>query len=156
MPPYSTSTQTLPHRRRFFNRTADGLLGTALLALSGSTATRAKERGHSPTGHPSDESGNPHYTPRARSVIQLFMNGGPSQMDLFDPKPMLTKHHGEAYFSKIAGEVENPHSAGALMQSPFKFAQHGESGMWVSDALPHLSKCTDDLALIRSMHAPSL
>ena len=156
MPPYSTSTQTLPHRRRFFNRTADGLLGTALLALSGSTATRAKERGHSPTGHPSDESGNPHYTPRARSVIQLFMNGGPSQMDLFDPKPMLTKHHGEAYFSKIAGEVENPQSAGALMQSPFKFAQHGESGMWVSDALPHLSKCTDDLALIRSMHAPSL
>lgn len=90
------------------------------------------------------------------------MNGGPSQMDLFDPKPELDKHHGEAYFDKIAGEVENVKDAGALMRSPFKFAQHGASGMWVSDALPHTAKHVDDLALVRSLfttnitHEPAL
>ena len=56
----------------------------------------------------------PHFPPKATSVIHLFMNGGPSQMDLFDPKPMLDKHHGQSYFDKIAGEVENPQSAGAM------------------------------------------
>jgi hypothetical protein len=98
----------------------------------------------------------PHFQPRATAVIHLFMNGGPSQMDLFDPKPQLDRRHGESYFNKIAGEVENPQSAGTLMRSPFRFARHGQCGMWVSDALPHLSSCVDDLALIRSMHTTSL
>ena len=94
--------------------------------------------------------------PRARAVIQLFMNGGPSQMDLFDPKPELDAHHGEAYFAKIAGEVENVKDAGALMRSPFRFAQHGDSGMWVSSALPHLARQVDKLALIRSLHTTNI
>ena len=104
----------------------------------------------------------PHFRPRAKSVIHLFMNGGPSQMDLFDPKPALDKHHGEAYFDKIAGEVENVNAAGALMRSPFQFAQHGQCGMWVSNALPHMTRHVDDIALIRSMfttnitHEPAL
>ena len=85
----------------------------------------------------------PHHRPRAKAAIHLFMNGGPSQMDLFDPKPQLDKHHGEAYFDKIAGEVENVKDAGALMRSPFKFARRGECGMWVSDALPHLARHVD-------------
>jgi hypothetical protein len=84
------------------------------------------------------------------------MNGGPSQMDLFDPKPELDRRHGESYFDKIAGEVESPTSAGALMRSPFKFAQHGQSGMWVSDALPHISQHTDDIALIRSLYTTNI
>jgi hypothetical protein len=84
------------------------------------------------------------------------MNGGPSQMDLFDPKKELDKHHGEPYFDKIAGEVETPAQAGALMRSPFKFQQHGQSGMWVSETLPHLAQHVDDIALIRSMHTTSL
>ncbi len=84
------------------------------------------------------------------------MNGGPSQVDLFDPKPELTRRHGEPYFDQIAGEVENPHEAGALMQSPFKFAQHGNSGMWISDALPHLATCADDITVIRSMHTVNI
>lgn len=88
----------------------------------------------------------------AKSVIQLFMNGGPSQMDLFDPKPELAKREGQGYFKNIAGEVENPTEAGALMGSPFQFKQHGQSGMWVSDAMPHFSKCVDDVTMIRSMH----
>ena len=84
------------------------------------------------------------------------MNGGPSQMDLFDPKPMLDKHHGQDHFEKIAGEVENPQAAGALMRSPFKFARHGASGMWVSEAMPHLATQVDNISLIRSMftHQP--
>jgi hypothetical protein len=94
--------------------------------------------------------------PRARAVIQLFMNGGPSQMDLFDPKPELDAHHGEAYFPKIAGEVENVKDAGALMRSPFRFAQYGDCGMWVSSALPHLTGHVDKLALIRSLHTTNI
>jgi hypothetical protein len=98
----------------------------------------------------------PHFKARATSVIHLFMNGGPSQMDLFDPKPQLDRHHGKPYFNKIAGEVENPHSAGALMRSPFRFARRGSCGMWVSDALPHLARHVDDIALIRSMYTTNL
>ena len=67
----------------------------------------------------------PEHSPKAKSVIHLFMNGGPSQMDLFDPKKELDKRHGEDFFNKIAGEVEFPDAAGALMRSPFRFAQRG-------------------------------
>jgi len=73
-------------------------------------------------------------------------------MDLFDPKPMLDKRHGEELFDEIAGEVEFPSEAGAVMRSPFQFAQHGQSGMWVSEAMPHLATQVDELCFIRSMH----
>jgi Protein of unknown function (DUF1501) len=98
----------------------------------------------------------PHFEPRAKAVIQLFMNGGPSHMDLFDPKPELTRRNGESYFEKIAGEIEGVTSAGGLMRSPFKFAQHGQSGMWVSEIMPHLAKQVDSLTFIRSMHTVNL
>ena len=94
--------------------------------------------------------------PTARGVIHLFMNGGPSQMDLFDPKEELTKRHGEDYFGKIAGEVEFPEAAGALMKSPFRFAQRGECGMWVSDAMPHFATQVDNVTMIRSMFTSNL
>ncbi|MDP6443149.1 MAG: DUF1501 domain-containing protein [Pirellulaceae bacterium] len=97
-----------------------------------------------------------HHRPRAKAVIQLFMNGGPSQMDLFDPKEELNKRHGEDYFSQIAGEVEFPEAAGALMKSPFKFAKRGDSGIEVSDAMPQLAKHVDKITLIRSMHTTNL
>ncbi|MBM4070127.1 MAG: DUF1501 domain-containing protein [Planctomycetes bacterium] len=104
----------------------------------------------------------PHFPPRARAVIHLFMNGGPSQMDLLDPKPALDRHHGQSYFDRIAGEVENVRDAGAIMRSPFRFARHGRSGMWVSEAMPHLAQHVDDLCLVRSLfttnitHEPAL
>ncbi len=98
----------------------------------------------------------PQHEPHANAVIHLFMNGGPSQMDLFDPKPMLDKHHGKEHFEKIAGEVEFPEAAGALMRSPFKFKQYGESGMHVSDVMPHLATQVDNIAMIRSMHTTNL
>src|SRR5215470_10151595 len=142
-------------RRGFFTRVAGGIHGAALAYLldrDGYGASAAEK------GRPVQDlkPRPPHFPTRAKSVIHLFMNGGPSQMDLFDPKPMLDKHHGRPYFDRIVGEVENPHSAGALMRSPFKFARHGQCGMWVSEAMPHLARQVDDLALIRSMFTTNL
>jgi hypothetical protein len=113
--------------------------------------------GHASENYPNDlKPRKPHFKAKATSVIHLFMNGGPSQMDLFDPKPRLDRHHGKPYFNKIAGEVENPQSAGALMRSPFRFAKRGKCAMWVSDALPCLARQVDDIALIRSMFTTNL
>lgn len=98
----------------------------------------------------------PNAAPRAKAVIHLFMNGGPSQMDLFDPKEELTRRHGQDYFGQIAGEVEFPEAAGALMKSPFRFAQHGDSGIWVSDAMPHFATQVDQVTMIRSMYTTNL
>ncbi|MCA8986539.1 MAG: DUF1501 domain-containing protein [Planctomycetaceae bacterium] len=145
-PPFPAPPQeaapSLP-RRGFFQSVAAGLNGAALTYLLGHDLYAA-------------EDSQAHHHPRAKSVIHLFMNGGPSQMDLFDPKPELDRHHGEAYFDKIAGEVEFPDKAGALMRSPFKFAQHGQSGMWVSDVMPHLATQVDKMTMIRSMHTTNL
>ncbi|MGD9722991.1 MAG: DUF1501 domain-containing protein [Pirellulales bacterium] len=146
-------------RRDFFQRAGAGLAGIALASLvnddclSGALAATAESSAVVPTDLMARR---PQRTPRAKAVIHLFMNGGPSQMDLFDPKPELARRHGEAYFEKIAGEVENTDQAGALMRSPFKFAQHGQSGMWVSEALPHLARCVDKIALVRSMHTVNI
>jgi hypothetical protein len=131
---------------------AGGICGAALTYLLGQEV-RAEE----PRNPPADlKPREPHFPARARSVIHLFMNGGPSQMDLFDPKPLLYKHHGEAYFDRIAGEVEFIKDAGALMRSPFRFARHGRCGAWVSEVMPHLAGCVDDIAFIRSMFTTNL
>ena len=144
-------------RRRLFQQVSGGILGAALAYLAGEKTGSSPVMGADIEAPYADlRPRPPHFQPKASAVIHLFMNGGPSQMDLFDPKTTLDDHHGEPYFNKIAGEVENPASAGALMRSPFKFAQHGECGMWVSDALPHLAGQVDDLALIRSMHTTNL
>ena len=74
----------------------------------------------------------------------------------FDPKDELNKRHGEDYFNKIAGEVEFPEAAGALMKSPFQFAQRGECGAWVSDVMPHFATQVDQVSLIRSMYSTNL
>jgi hypothetical protein len=135
-------------RRGFLQSMAGGLYGAALASLAGATTVRTAFGAHT-SAQPRVQKTD--FEPKAKCVIQLFMHGGPSQMDLFDPKPMLDKHHGEAYFDKLAGEVEFAAEAGALMRSPFKFAQHGQSGMWISDAMPHLTTQADELCFIRSM-----
>ena len=153
------TAMTQGNRRNFMQRMSGGLCGAALAQLlhQDGVRTRGLFAADSSVSDANDlRPRQPHFEPKAKSVIHLFMNGGPSQMDLFDPKPVLDQRHGQTYFDKIAGEVESPQSAGALMRSPFKFAQHGESGMWVSDAMPHLAKQTDDLALIRSMFTTNL
>jgi hypothetical protein len=91
----------------------------------------------------------PHYTPKAKRVIFLFMNGGPSQVDTFDPKPALATYAGQR-----PGSLPETTRAkgGSLLPSPFQFARHGRNGIEVSEIYPHLAKCVDDLCIIRSMH----
>src|SRR5262249_52757009 len=94
----------------------------------------------------------PHHAARAKSVIWLFMEGGPGAMDTFDPKPELTRHHGRRPGRSIDVFFGSP---GPLMKSPFGFRRHGEGGTWVCDRLPHLARHVDDLALIKSCFAES-
>ena len=143
-------------RRAFFERVSDGICGTALATLlSGDLYGAVDANSDLPEGHRRIYDLKPrptNFEPKAKSVIHLFMNGGPSQMDLFDPKPMLDKHHGEPYFDKVAADITTPEQTGGLMRSPFKFAQYGKSGAWISDAMPHLPEVVDDLTFIRSMY----
>ena len=91
----------------------------------------------------------PHFTPKAKQVIFLFLNGGPSQVDTFDPKPLLAKHHGQAMpgdFPKAKQE------RGTVMQSPFAFKRYGKSGLEVSDLFAKTAALADDMCVIRSMH----
>jgi hypothetical protein len=154
-----TWMRTVPVTRRgFFQSMSAGIYGAALTHLFGQDLLRGS-RSHGAEGSPGTidlQPRPPHFESKAKSVIHLFMNGGPSQMDLFDPKPALDQHHGEAYFDKIAGEVEFIKDAGALMRSPFKFARHGQCGAWVSEVMPHLAGLVDDVAFIRSMFTTNL
>ena len=90
-----------------------------------------------------------HFAPRARAIIQLFQNGGPSQMDLFDPKPELTKHDGQAH----PGDVETFQlgNRNVLLKSPFAFHHRGQCGMEMSDIIPYIGSIADDICLVRSM-----
>ncbi len=153
-------------RRDFFGSLGGGL-GTAALAgllsedLYRSNGLLASESvaaggGDRAGEFPDQAPRSSHFEPRAKAVIHLFMNGGPSQMDLLDPKPELTRSHGKSYFDKIAGEVENPAAAGALMRSPFRFRRHGEVGMDVSELMPHLATQVDKISLVRSMYTTNL
>ncbi len=96
---------------------------------------------------------------RAKRVIFLFMNGGLSQVDSFDPKPMLDKYHGQPL---PGGTVATERKTGALMRSPFTFKKYGKSGIEVSELFPHVGECADDICFIRSMytdipnHEPSM
>jgi len=92
----------------------------------------------------------PHFAPRAKRIIFLFMSGGPSQVDTFDPKPLLTRDDGKPLpFEKPRVQFN---STANLMKSPWGFRQFGESGLWVSDLFPHLARRADDLCMIHSMH----
>jgi hypothetical protein len=104
---------------------------------------------HSTLGAPaSDKSTGAMVPPRAKRVIFLFMNGGPSHVDTFDPKPALARYEG----TQPSGDLYKKPKSTGFMPSPFKFAQHGQSGIQVSESLPHLAKVIDDCCVIRSMH----
>ena len=96
----------------------------------------------------------PHHEAKAKACIFLFMEGGPSHIDLFDPKPAIKRHDGQPLPASF-GKVFTPMGVGGntLMASRRKFQQHGQSGMWVSDWYPHVSKIVDDLTLVRSCWA---
>lgn len=91
----------------------------------------------------------PHFPAKAKRVIHLFLNGGPSHVATFDPKPALDKYHGQALPGSMHLVTER--RTGTVMRSPFKFQRHGQSGIEVSEIFPHIGECVDDIAVIRSM-----
>src|SRR5579875_2415296 len=138
-------------RREFLGRMGGGLGGIALADLLGREGLIAGTDAGADLARPRPEfNGGLHHRARARRVIQLFMNGGVSQMDTFDYKPELERRHGQRF--DPGGHVEAPTSApGSLMKSPFAFRRHGESGRWVSSVFPKIARCVDDLAFLMAL-----
>ncbi len=128
-------------RRSFLSRCGMGMAGVAAGGLLAPSATVA--------GNPLAVK-SPHYRPRAKRVIHLFMNGGPSHVDTFDPKPKLTEYHGRELPIET---LKTERKTGAAFGSPFQFSKHGENGVEVSDLFPNVAKHIDDICVIRSMHA---
>ncbi len=145
-------------RRDFFERTSDGLLGVALAQLLGDdylSGTTAVASEVDTLQLPSQYDLVPkraHHQPQATAVIQLFMNGGPSQMDLFDPKPELNRMDGQPFPGDVEG-IGNQSTAdvGVMMGGQYPFSRHGSSGLWMADVLPHTAQMADDLCVINSM-----
>lgn len=145
-----------PNRKTCFSRRemlfqfGGGIAGLALCDILGREGLLAAEtRPVSPLAPR-----QPHFPAKARAVISLFMNGGASHVDTFDPKPELTKHHGEAPPASMNIETFFPYP-GTFLKSPFTFRRYGESGLDVSELFRYTGECADDIAVIRSMHAVS-
>ena len=146
-------------RRDFFARTSDGLLGAALTHLlchdffGGTSALAAAPETDSPAQAQTFNlrPKQTHHPAKATAVIQLFMNGGPSQMDLFDEKPKLAELSGKSYPGKQKVETLSPSASGNLLGSPYKFTPAGQCGMWLSEVIPHMAGIADDICLVRSM-----
>ena len=138
-------------RRSVFQSMATGVYGSALASLLGHDLGGGASLLANESAPHDVKPRAPHFEPKAKAVIQLFMQGGPSQMDLLDPKPKLDELHGTSYFDAVAEDLTGPEDAGTLMRSPFKFRRHGESGIAVSELLPHTSQVVDDMTVVRSM-----
>ena len=140
-------------RRAFLGKSTLGLGSVALGTLLNARGADDKGAGIG--------AGLPHFAPRAKRVIYLFQSGGPSQMDLFDYKPHLAEKFGEEVPESIyPAERKTTMTSGQksfpLAPSTFKFARHGASGTWLSDAMPHLAKVIDEVCVIKSMHTDAI
>ncbi len=143
-------------RRDFLTRTSLGLGALSLFNLMEPSQVLAKAIVKN-----AGINGQPHFPPKVKRVIYLFQSGAPSQVDLFDPKPLLTKMHGKELPESVrrgqrltgmtSGQASLP-----LAGSPYGFTQHGNSGAWVSDLMPYTSKITDDLCFVKSMHTEAI
>src|SRR5438445_5922905 len=131
-------------RRQMLAQCANGFGALALTALLGDAAYGASPADQDPLAPKS-----PHFKAKAKNVIFLFMDGGPSQMDTFDPKPRLAKEHGQPI--KVKVEPTQFNNVGTVLQSPWKFKPYGKSGIPVSDLFPHVAQHVDDLCVIRSI-----
>lgn len=140
-------------RREFLWQVGGGFAGLALIDLMSRTGgfdSLAKADDPDRVLNPL-RARAPHFAAKAKHVVFLFMNGAPSQVDTFDPKPELDKHHGEPYQGKTA-VGSNGRPIGHLMKSPFAFANHGESDLPISDLFPNISKHADELCVVRSLY----
>jgi hypothetical protein len=145
-------------RRHFLNRFGLGLGGIALAHLLGAGSSRATEVAPGSRG---GILGTTHFPPKAKRVIYLFMAGGPSQLETFDYKPVLNQRNGEnlpdtvRLGQRLTGMSGNQ-AVLPLAGSIFKFNQHGKSGAWVSELLPHTAKIVDELCIVRSMYTEAI
>jgi len=141
------------NRRHFLSQNAFGLGGLALswlLARDGYSAAPAKPDLERPSFNLLPK--QPPREPQAKAMISMFMQGGPSQIDMFDPKPELTKRHMQTF----TGDIKYDNAAEAsskLFGTPWKFSKQGQCGMELSEVIPHLGEVADDICLIRSMHS---
>jgi hypothetical protein len=139
MSPFDSNIADLT-RRAFLGRSAGGIGSLALTSLLAQSKSARAE---------------PIARPTAKSMICLFQHGGPSQMDLYDPKPALQKFHGKP-FPAGAIEAHFDKQVGNVLGSPYAFRANGESGMILSELLPHIGRCADDITLVRSMSTESV
>src|SRR5258708_45998 len=141
-------------RRHFLTSSANGIGLLALASMfrdDGLLAADASIKG----GEASGLKGLPHFAPKATRCICIYLEGAPSQIDLFDEKPKLRELHGQPLpesFTKNVRFAFIKKETARLLGSPRKFTPRGECGMMLSDYLPYLGECADDIALIRSMH----
>ena len=158
MLPFSEHESDLS-RRQLFSRSACGI-GTAALASLLNPATNEAN-----ADEPQGQRGvltKMHFPVRAKRVIYLFMHGGPSQMETFDYKPALSRLHGTQIPDSVRGDqrltgmTAKQASLPIAAPSQFKFRQHGDSGAWVSDLMPHLARVADDICFVKSMHTEAI
>ncbi len=135
-------------RREMLATCASGFGALALAALQQDPSFAGEAAKSSALGHADH---GPHHEVRAKNVIFLYMDGGPSQVDTFDPKPMLDKYNGKDPGELFDVEPTQFNNNGTVLASPWKFKQHGQSGIPVSELFPHVAECVDELAVVRSM-----
>jgi hypothetical protein len=131
-------------RRQFLDRAGMGFGALGLASLLGSQQDGNAARMDTPLAPKA-----PHFPGKAKRVIHIFANGGPSQVDSFDPKPELTKHHGK----QLPVQLKTERNTGTAFGSPYSFRNHGQSGLPVSELFPHVARSIDEICVIRSMHA---
>lgn len=150
-------------RSAFLSRSGIGMGAAALASLLNGNLAKASPKPEEESANSAQTmpvaGGTPHFAPRAKQIIFLFMAGGPSQLDLFDYKPALNALDGKTVDPKEIGDERfaqirprNRYMTPRLLASPYKFKQHGESGAYVSELLPHLSGVVDEITFIKSMH----
>ncbi len=149
------SSSHRPSRREFLLRSGGGFGGVALASLLHNDGLLASE-GAAGVGNPLAPR-EPHFKPRARRVIWLFMHGGPSHVDLFDPKPDLVKYAGQELPESFGKVMTRRNVANNPLLAPIKpFRPRGESGLEISDFLPHIAEVADELCVLRSVHGDSV
>ena len=150
-------------RRDFLAKTAMGLGAVSLTSMLDPLGLWGKTTPKSPQDNPIAKGilGQPHFAPKAKRIIYLFQSGAPSQLDLFDYKPLLNKMNGEELPDSVRkGQrltgMTSGQSSLPLAGSKFKFNQHGESGTWVSELMPYTSQVVDELCFIKSMYTEAI
>jgi hypothetical protein len=164
---HSTHKPKPIHRREALKKIGGGFAFMSFASMIGESIAQAESLDKSgksaavtaSTPAPAWMLKDPHFKPKAKHVIFLFMNGGLSQIDSFDPKPMLAKYNGQPM---PGGDLGHERKTGALMKSPFEFKRYGKSGIEVSELFPNVGECIDDICVVRSVfteipnHEPAL